>query len=170
MPKPDIGIGDLVYLHSDRNKSRSRSRYLVVSIEQDWCSVRKFTRTQLRSMSYRVKRTECYKVPHYDILTEESHDTDRESDDDDHNDIAVDMPRPPALPGIPQPIGPQPPLHQEDEGSTPATVDPIDTSEVCPSKDEEPNDITATVDQYVQPLRRSTRLRRVPKQLQDFCK
>jgi len=32
-PDPPIVVGDLVYLHSDRNKSRGRDRYLVTSVE-----------------------------------------------------------------------------------------------------------------------------------------
>jgi hypothetical protein len=60
---PSISVGDLVYLASDRNKSRARDRYLVVHIDGSWCNIQKFTGNQLRNMSYRVKHSECYKVP-----------------------------------------------------------------------------------------------------------
>ena len=60
---PDISVGDIVYLHSDRNKSCGRNRYLVVSTEDNWCNVQKFIGSQLRNTSYRVKHSECYKVP-----------------------------------------------------------------------------------------------------------
>lgn len=62
-PVPDLAVGDLVYLYSDRNKTSGRNRYLVSSVEGAWCNIRKFVGTQLRSTSYRVKRSECYKVP-----------------------------------------------------------------------------------------------------------
>ena len=64
-----IDTGDIVYLYSDKSKLRSRCRYLVVSTEGDWLNISKFTGTQLRATSYRVKRTECYKV-----LSETGHD------------------------------------------------------------------------------------------------
>ncbi|KAI0235047.1 hypothetical protein LSAT2_014535 [Lamellibrachia satsuma] len=57
----NIDVGDIVYLYCDRNKSRSRCRYLVVSVDGVWLNVSKFIGNQLRATSYRVKRTECYK-------------------------------------------------------------------------------------------------------------
>ena len=62
-PTPLIDVGDLVYLHSDRNKSRARDRYLVVAIDPPFCDIKKFIGSQLRSSSYRVRLTECFKVP-----------------------------------------------------------------------------------------------------------
>ncbi|XP_033125265.1 neural-cadherin-like [Anneissia japonica] len=62
---PDLYVGDLVYLHKDLDKSKARSRYLIASIDGDWCNIRKFSGTQLRSNTYRVKKTECFKVPPY---------------------------------------------------------------------------------------------------------
>ena len=62
-PTPLIDVGDLVYLHSDRNKSRARDRYLVVAIDPPFCDVKKFIGSQLRSSSYRVKLPESFKVP-----------------------------------------------------------------------------------------------------------
>jgi hypothetical protein len=51
-----------VYLHNDRSKLHARDRYLVVSVEGDRCNIRKFTGSQLRSSSYRVKLVECHAV------------------------------------------------------------------------------------------------------------
>ena len=59
----NVDVGDLVYLYSDRDKSRARSRYLVVSIDGEWCFIKKFSGNQLRSSSYKVRREECYLVP-----------------------------------------------------------------------------------------------------------
>ena len=55
-----VDIGDLVYLHADRNTSQARQCYLVTSVESDWCNIRKFIGSQLRSTTYRIKRSECY--------------------------------------------------------------------------------------------------------------
>ena len=56
-------VGDLVYLYQDGNKNKARDRYLVVSVDPNFYSVKKFTGAQLRKSSYRIKHDECYKVP-----------------------------------------------------------------------------------------------------------
>ena len=35
--KPQLSIGDLVYLHSDKGKTKAHPRYIVTSIHDDWC-------------------------------------------------------------------------------------------------------------------------------------
>jgi hypothetical protein len=62
-PTPTVEIGDLVYLFCDRNKSKARNRYLVVSTDGEWCQIRKFVGNQLRQSSYKVRKSECYRVP-----------------------------------------------------------------------------------------------------------
>ena len=57
-----VSVGDLVYLYADRNKNAPRDRYLVASIEEEWCSIRKFVGNTLKANSYRVKTNEIYKV------------------------------------------------------------------------------------------------------------
>jgi hypothetical protein len=57
-----IQVGDLVHLYSDKHKLRARDRYLVVSIDGDWCFIKKFAGNQLRATSYKVKCSECYRV------------------------------------------------------------------------------------------------------------
>ena len=59
----DLMVGDIVYLYADRNKSAPRDRYILTSIDGDWLNIRKLVGTQLRNASYRVKKSECYKVP-----------------------------------------------------------------------------------------------------------
>ena len=96
-----ISIGDLVYLNTDRNKSRARDRYIVVSTEPTWCMIKKFAGNQLRQASYKVKKSECYLVPSqaFDRTGSES---DCASDDDvDYLPNAHQMPGPPELPDIP---------------------------------------------------------------------
>ena len=61
-PTPPLQVGDLVYIISDGSKTRARDRYLIVSTDGVWCNVRKFTGSQLRSSSYRMKLSECYRV------------------------------------------------------------------------------------------------------------
>lgn len=56
-------VCDLVYINSDGSKTRARDRYLVISDDGLWCNVRKFTGSELRSTSYRVKLVECFCVP-----------------------------------------------------------------------------------------------------------
>ena len=58
-----VQVSDLVYITSDGSKTHTRNQYLVVSVDGLWCNVRKFTGSQLRSTSYRIKLSECYRVP-----------------------------------------------------------------------------------------------------------
>ena len=60
---PTVNVGDLVYLATDRDKTQSRSRYLVISVEDPWCYVKKFYGNQLRALSHKVKTAECLLVP-----------------------------------------------------------------------------------------------------------
>ncbi len=58
-----VDVGDIVYVHNDASKLKARDRYIVASSDNDWLYIRKFVGQQLRSNSYKVKRSECYKVP-----------------------------------------------------------------------------------------------------------
>ena len=60
---PSLHAGDIVYLISDKDKSRARDRYIVVSFDPPWCFVKKLTGSQLRATSYKIKLSECYAVP-----------------------------------------------------------------------------------------------------------
>ena len=68
-----IQVVDLVYLISDRSKNSPRDRYLVVSIEDEWCNIRKFIGNTLKSNSYRVKMVEIYKVPSTTLPMQQPH-------------------------------------------------------------------------------------------------
>ena len=54
--------GDIVFLYSDRSKSKSRDKYLVVDVNDDHVFVQKFTTDQFRSRRYRVKLTDLITV------------------------------------------------------------------------------------------------------------
>ncbi|CAG2200750.1 unnamed protein product [Mytilus edulis] len=95
-PTPDITIGDLVYLYTDRSKTQSRDRYLVVARDGEWCFIKKFSGNQLRASSYKVKLSECYKVlntisaqqnPRYSQNV-----YNQESDSDDHDEDSLPGP------------------------------------------------------------------------------
>ena len=49
LPSADIAPGDLVYHAGDRDKTRDRPR---TAVDGEWCSVRKFASSQLRSKQY----------------------------------------------------------------------------------------------------------------------
>ena len=100
-----VAVGDLIYINTDRNKSRARDRYLVVSVDGGWCNVRKFVGTQLRSNSYRIKLSECYKVPedpNTANLQNKPNRWDTYSSDCEEDPLPTRMEPPPVLPHIPQ--------------------------------------------------------------------
>ena len=174
-----IDIGDLVYLHSDGDKSRARSRYLVVSIEGDWCCVRKFVGSQLRSTSYRVKLTECYKVLESKCVIPAHLRLGDEADTVQPHIIQEQVgptppPHPPAPPEIPCAISqpPQtqpvvPPLVMVDGGPTmPESQTDLDLPAI-PSLPTSPVSEAPGADSDLS-LRRSERTRSMPKHLQDY--
>ena len=59
----NITVGSLVYIKSEGDKTRARDRYLVVSVNEGCCDVRKFVKSQLRAKRYQLKLTEVYPVP-----------------------------------------------------------------------------------------------------------
>ncbi|KAK3715784.1 hypothetical protein QZH41_018836, partial [Actinostola sp. cb2023] len=128
---PQVEVGDLVYLYLDRNKSCSRDRYLVTSTEGIWCNIRKFTGSQLRKTSYRVKASECYKVPNHMSLNRSSYRTPQHDSSDDESTTPGALPSPPELPEVPRGISTPPTPHShfptdnfhELVATPPATVD-----------------------------------------------
>ncbi|KAK3751342.1 hypothetical protein QZH41_000834 [Actinostola sp. cb2023] len=108
---PQVEVGDLVYLYSDRNKSCSRDRYLVTSTEGVWCNIRKFTGSQLRKTSYRMKTSECYKVPNHMSLNRSSYRTPHHDSSDDESATSGARPGPPELPEVPRGISIPPTPH-----------------------------------------------------------
>ena len=93
-PACDIQVGDIVYLFSDLSKTRSRERYLVTSIEGRWCNIRKFSGVQLRNTSYRIKRTDCFKVE----SQVHSKPQDRSDSDGDGTECSEQLPTPSVSP------------------------------------------------------------------------
>ena len=81
----DSRVGDLVYLYSDRDKNAPRNRYLVTSVELPWCYIRKFVGETIRANTYKVKRTEVYKVPTDPTLAAASQAHVQDVSDSDEN-------------------------------------------------------------------------------------
>ena len=125
---PDIHVGDLVYLYCDRSKTSPRNRYLVTSITGQWCYIRKFCGSQLRNNSYRVKLSECYKVPQELCNLVPSHSTysSYDTDDEDLPGASSNAPLPPCIPRA---------LSEPPPPSTPNTVDSTLLSDNSPVPD-----------------------------------
>ena len=128
-PSMPVQVGDLVYITSDGSKTHARSRYLVVSVDGLWCNVRKFTGSQLRSTSYRVKLSECYRVP--DLTETTSNLSRRYSSDPYLEDIDEE-------PGYVD----EEPAHVPTPQSTPNPVPALVPSELAIPPDPQP-DITS---------------------------
>ena len=75
-PTPSLKVGDLVYLYSDRDKTKARPRYLVTSVSREWCKLRRFTATLLGTEEYDVRLEECYIVPSFDNIILPSREED----------------------------------------------------------------------------------------------
>ena len=108
----------------------------MTSVDNIWCNIRTFTRSQLRARSYRIKRSECYNVP-----SQWEHSIHhRQSSETDHSDI-VGEPRiaPPVPPGIPS-VLPTPACFSETPAGTytgPNMVSAINTPTRTPTNPSE---------------------------------
>ena len=81
LPTPEISIGDLVHLYSERDKHHPRNRYLVTGVDGLWLQIRKFVGSQLRSLSYKVKLQDVFKVPCQINITERSRIMENDTDE-----------------------------------------------------------------------------------------
>ncbi len=101
-----VGKGSLVYIKSEGDKHNARSRYLVVDILKDCCTLQKFAKSQLRSKKYQLKLSEIYPVQPEQIeiegdirdldVSDENHEEDYEQHmnfDAPHNHVDVCTPR-----------------------------------------------------------------------------
>jgi len=197
-PSCELHVGDIVYLYSDLSKVQGRDRYLVTTVEGAWCCIRKFVGAQLRNTSYRVRRTDCYKVPAYNFNSLASSSDDLASDEElPCVPTPVTLPRPslpdnsvvsnttePLIPSRPPDI---PSLISMPE-QQPAVIEPLETT--LPTDVELSNtpSLGAAESEAVQvssfdshdnepvspvspvPLRRPTRTRRPPSYLQDYIR
>lgn len=174
--EPTVNVGDLVYLHTDRNKLQARSRYLVTSMDHPWCYIRKFIGNQLRKTSYKVKISECFKVPQSLLTLHQSGHTVVESSDEE----PVILERPPLVPSIPSilthplpgpsnnietlPLNNHLPPTQDSEFHLPDGEDPLPTlTSLYPPNIQLQQSNSTTMNSS-----RPTRKRRPPTYLQDY--
>lgn len=89
-------------IHCDLNKTKSRDRYLVLSIDYQWCNIRRFAGQQFRQSSYRVKISDGFKVT---VISNPAMLADKsdESSDEEPEKLSLSTSIP-ALPGIPKEI------------------------------------------------------------------
>ena len=163
-PTPGIEVGDLVYIHSDRNKSRARERYLVTNVEGAFCNVRKFIGSQLRSTSYRIKKSECYQVPG-DLSA--AHSPQRPDDSSGDEEDPIPQTTPPAPTEITSEISLPADQHVPESEDTdfspgPSTSEPVD----LPSYHTAERQFLPS--ESVNQPRRSVRQRRRPARYDDY--
>ena len=104
---PPLRVGDIVYLVLDKDKSRARDRYIVVTVDPPWCVVKKFSGSQLRATSYKVKLSECYTVsPSVVVSNHPGHPASRDKDDEP-SPVTPAVPPAPVHPELPPPAPPE---------------------------------------------------------------
>ena len=104
----NVAVGDLVYLVSERSKLQARDKYLVTSIQNDVCSLRKFTRQQFRKQEYHnVPLREVYPIVSHPLTippppTVESSESDSDIDrpETPHIDADTNQPNAPVALGL----------------------------------------------------------------------
>lgn len=172
---PSITVGDLVYLHSDRNKTRARDRYLVVSLEPPFCNIKKFVGTQLRSSSYRVKISDCFKVPAEMTPPQDPPRTTPDDVTEEDFPPPYQSPTPQTISAPPgqalqiqhQNVPDQPPIPQAI--STPAAQAMSQEDQNVPDLPEPERLIGEdSTPSPIEELRRSSRVRRPPAHLSDY--
>ena len=121
-PEPDVQVGNLVYVYSDRDKNVPRNSYLVTIIDGPWCHIKKFVGNTLRANSYKVKKYEVFKVPCETTQSSPSaphfHDVDdEESNGTDSYEEPVAVSIDPVNVNPPGSIGESPPVTQHDSNA-----------------------------------------------------
>lgn len=62
-PKANVSVGDLVFIKNEGDKHTARDKYIIVSHNNEYLSIRKLIGNQFRSKVYEVKPSEIYPVP-----------------------------------------------------------------------------------------------------------
>ena len=131
----ELHVGDLVYIKGEKDKTKSRDKYLVVEVDGQRCKVRKFTSSQFRSRTYELKVGDCY--PIYSTVLGRSWqgpvrgldpDTVSESDFTDGSESDHE----PVQSHGPEPVDPEPPDHTHPSPAldTQPTIPPADLVQV----------------------------------------
>ena len=62
-PLASVDVGSLVYVKSDKDKTKARDKYIVTKlIDENNCQIRKFTKSQFRSKVYNVLLSEIFPI------------------------------------------------------------------------------------------------------------
>ena len=62
-PLPNVELGQLAHIYSDRSKLRSRDKYLVTGVREKEVTLQKFTKDQFRNKEYNVKKSDLILMP-----------------------------------------------------------------------------------------------------------
>ena len=62
-PSPLLETGMIVYIYSDRSKLKSREKYLITQVLEEFVKVQKFTKDQFRNREYKVKKSDLIILP-----------------------------------------------------------------------------------------------------------
>ena len=79
LPQANVEVGDLVYVYS--NKHSPRPRYIIISITDEWLTIKKLQGSLFSNQPYKVKRSEVFKVPDFTICNNEIYTSDSEGDE-----------------------------------------------------------------------------------------
>ena len=178
----DVAIGDLVHLCSDKSKHHPRERYLVTSIDGNWCQVRKFVGSQLRTNPYKVPLNEIFRVPSPKQVRFQPSESEEEECEhlqvDNDSSVLTSPTEVPCVENIPPSETPQ----VEESAVSPIEMSPDIPAEI--TRPLESNDVMVmpqvsavgqdsslpnlSSDEPVQGLRRSTREKRLPPALKDY--
>ena len=182
---PSLQVGDIVYLISDKDKSRARDRYIVVSIDFPWCFVKKFSGSQLRATSYKVKLSECYATSPSVIVADHSGPPASQDQDDEPSPVTPAVPAASVLPESPPPAPPELTSVPSDEEQFPSSTCDDTTLEApigvpsLPVLQEEPSTSATAPDQALPscpssspetPGPRPQRQRKPPSYLNDYVR
>ena len=147
---PSLHVGDILYLISDKEKSRARDRYIVVSIDFPWCFVKRFRGSQLRATSNKVKLSECYATPPSVIVSDHSGPQASQEQDDEPSPVTPAVPAasvsPESLPPAPPKLTSVPSDEEQFPSSTcdDTTLDaPIGVSSLAVLQEEPSTSVTA---------------------------
>lgn len=155
-------IGDLVYLYSDRDKTKAHPRYIVVSKNDEWLYIKKFAGQQLRSHSYKVKTSECICVPTEVLTLPPKHQQHFVHEDDDQEEVATPQPRMPETNIFDNP-------HRDTYNpGSPSIPEVLSTPPCAIEVEQETAQDTCTEDDEEQVTSRPQRMRKPPPYLKDF--
>ena len=111
-----------MYLISDKDKSRGRDRYIVVSIGFPWCFVKKFSGSQLRATSSKVKLSECYATSPSVIVSDHSGPQASQDQDGEPSPVTPAVPAASVSPAPPSPALPELTSVPSDEDQLPSST------------------------------------------------